>query len=267
MAADVDYNNMAWWYPRIKAAGLPTPLTRMVHTDLPLMAMLDGPSAEDSLGHRAFSDFLIELLAAADRVRYLDTPFFLRTGHTSGKHSWDQCCYVCSSSSLGDHVYNLVEESAMADLLGLPVQDWAVRALLPTAPVLVLPAYGNMPVVREFRYFVDWGNTGVLHAEVTHVQPYWPKDALVQGLEHRTTTQVLGLGPAEAVGKYMPGLDRLPTATHQKLSALAKAACKAVGGGYWSVDLLEDKDGVWYVTDMAEGARSYKYSPPGWDIG
>jgi hypothetical protein len=43
------------------------------------------------------------------------------------------------------------------------------------------------------------------------------------------------------------------------LRELAIEAVEAVGGGYWSVDFLRDRDGKAWLTDMAEGERSFRY--------
>jgi hypothetical protein len=49
-----------------------------------------------------FAGFLEELMAAA---KEMGEPFFLRTDHTSAKHSWEETCFVKSTSDLMQHVY------------------------------------------------------------------------------------------------------------------------------------------------------------------
>jgi hypothetical protein len=51
---------------------------------------------------------------------------------------------------------------------------WVVREFLPTMPVGVCPRYGNMPVCREFRYFIEDGRYCCSH-------PYWPMESLIDG--------------------------------------------------------------------------------------
>src|SRR5438874_2216865 len=44
----------------------------------------------------------------------------------------------------------------------------------------------------------------------------------------------------------------------EEIATLAGWASGAVGGGYWSIDFLQDRHGKWFLTDMADGDRSWK---------
>jgi len=57
----------------------------------------------------------------------------------------------------------------------------------------------------------------------------------------------------------LAGISLLSEYERQEIHWLAIAACRAIGDGYWSVDLLEDKDGDWWITDLAIGKRSFKW--------
>jgi hypothetical protein len=72
------------------------------------------------------------------------------------------------------HVYEIAEYSECADMIGIPWDTWVVREFLPTIPIGVCPGYGNMPVCREFRYFIEDGRYVCSH-------PYWPREALIDG--------------------------------------------------------------------------------------
>lgn len=226
-----DRNSLAFWFPRIDAAELPVPETRIVRSP-DLVGLLDGTTPE------GYARFVVDLTEAAQEIGY---PCFLRTGHGSGKHSWDRTCYVRHYNDLVPHVAALVEWSALVDLMGLPTNVWAVRKLIPTAPLFYCNGYGGFPVVREFRFFVRDG-------EVEHWQPYWPADAVLQG--------------RPSVPDWRTRLARgseLIVSEREHLEAIAVQAAGAVGGGYWSVDLLEDVSGAWWLTDMAEGDRSFRW--------
>lgn len=239
MTTATDHNSIMFWFPPLARAGLPVPPTEIVETDLDLSYMLDGlgapPTFEDD-----YASFLIELLGAADKVRYGLGPFFLRTGHGSGKHDWESTCFVQSHHSLGDHVFHLVEWSHLVDLMGLPTDTWAVRALIPTAP-LFYAFNGKMPITREFRLFAR-------DEKITHLQPYWPP-ASIQKPDDEEWSMKLALASV---------IDETDART---LRELALEAVAAVGGGFWSVDFLEDRSGNWWLTDMAEGERSFKWDP------
>lgn len=228
-----DRNDLAFWFPGIKAAGLPVPETRIVQTEVELVSLLDGETP------KGFWPFIGELQEAANEV---DTPFFLRTGHGSGKHEWRNTCYVeaLTTNILAQHVVALVDWSHSVDMFGLPHQTWAVRRLIETRPLFRCEHWGGFPVTREFRVFIR-------DDEFEAIYPYWPAGALEEAGPDREDWREL-LAQASA----------LSDDANEEIPTLAGWASGALGGGYWSIDFLQDVDGKWWLTDMADGDRSYR---------
>jgi len=227
---------LSYWFPKIEAAGVPVPRTKLLKMPVAaqedVWALFDGKDGPD--GGKAMKQFIAGVAAAAAEFGF---PFFLRTDMTSGKHDWEHTCFVSSAASVLQCILNIVEFSECADMMGLPWDAWAVREFLPTMPLGVCPRYGNMPVCREFRFFVDGG-------KVTCVHPYWPRHALEQG------------GADMSDAEY----GRLCECTVPEgieLCAMAEKAGRAVDGA-WSVDILETRRG-WFVTDMAEARKSFHW--------
>lgn len=243
---------MAYWWPRIAAAGVSTPRTVMVHANCDLTPLLDGMPPDPFW---EWERFLYELQVAAASITE-GGPWFLRTAYGSGKHEWIKTCLLPKPDldhpapdrdTLAQHVFNLVEWSHTVDMWGLPHDVWAVREMIPNVPLFYCHAYGGMPVVPEWRLFVR-------DAEVTHVQPYWPLGALEQGQPSaRNWREIMA-----AIYDKLP-----PTAASEMLGPLARQAVAACGGGYWSVDFLWAATGSqrWWLTDMAAGELSYRYDP------
>lgn len=226
-----DKNCLSFWFPKIRDAGLPVPRTEIIKMQVPIYEMFGVPKPP------CWYAFFGDLRSACLRV---GLSCFLRTGHGSGKHQWDDTCCIRAVDGLASHVAALIEWSAMVDILGLPADVWAVREMLPVEPLAHLPRYRNMPVVREWRCFV-------LDRHVQCLHPYWPKGALAGGM----TTH-------EGLDDLYRRLQQITPAEWDLCQDLALKACEAVGGGWWSVDLLCTKEGF-YVTDMAEGERSYHW--------
>lgn len=225
-------NCLSHWFPKIRDAGLPVPRTEIIATDVDLLRLCDGVVPD---GYDAF----IEQLTAS--IERMGNPCFLRTGCGSGKHNWQKTCYVAGQQSIAQHVWELVEWSELCGMFGeLPYDVWCVRELLPTIPQMVADIYGNMPVCREFRFFVKDGEVKCWH-------PYWPKDSLVDGMTEP---------PADFDYRYLC-LCYMPANDTKLLHSLASRAGEAVGGE-WSVDILETKRG-WYVTDMALANQSWHW--------
>lgn len=221
---------MSYWLPLLQEAKLPVPRTIMVpmshETFRDVYRVFDGLNLTD-----ASNSFFDELLAATDAMGY---PCFLRTGLTSGKHNWESTCYLTDAAKLKGHVISIVEYGEMACLMGLQCDWWAVREFLPTHPLGTCPHFGNMPLCREFRVFVEDGAISCWH-------PYWPMKALEQG----------GAASAETYER-LSSMEGLPDI----LTLASRVA--AVVPGSWSVDLLETDRG-WYVTDMAQAHESYHW--------
>ena len=213
-----------------------------------LGAILDGKEPQQ------FTRLVQGIQAAATHIG--GVPFFLRTGHGSGKHAWRRTCYVADASKVASHVAALIEWSEMDVFGDLEYGVWAVRELLPTRPICTLDAYEGMPLCREFRCFVRDDSVLCMH-------PYWPWVSVVRGFPYAPhsgepdwNTELERAVPDGMKDRWMElctmGLDE-----KRAIEAIAARAGKALGGS-WSVDILDTARG-WFVTDMAEAARSWHW--------
>jgi len=219
---------MAYWWPLIEGH-VRAPNTIMVPAPKGMVNLLDGQPID------GFDEFIRRLQGAAEAVGIY--PVFLRTGHGSGKHEASRCCLVPDKQAMAKHVGALVEWSNLVDILGLPVDVWAVREMLPTEPLHV--ARSGLPIVPEARMFIRDGDVACVH-------PYWPMEALVQrwcGLEEEAAENLAAhiavvVQNAEPMLREMaqPILERVP--------------------GAWSVDWMLTTRG-WYHIDMGLAARSW----------
>jgi len=240
-------NCLSYWFPKLVEAGLPVPRTEIVKTDVDLTSLLDGVIP---IGVEPFFN---ELRKATDAIG--GCPCFLRTGQGSGKHRWKDCCFLESQKTIPQHVASLVEWSHVVDFFGLSHDVWVVRKLLPVEPLAVLPRYHGMPLVVEYRAFIGDGKVKCIH-------PYWPERSIRDGLEcthrsgHLVANDVCSECQKTADGLFL--LTRDPADESAALSLARNTATTFSGDGEWSVDLLKTKIG-WFVTDMAEAAKSYHY--------
>lgn len=170
----IDKNALSYWFPKIEAAGLPVP--RTVILDIPAAAVDDLLSLFDREEPKAALDaFAQEIARAAESFGY---PFFLRNDYTSGKHQWNDTCLIRSADEIAQHMFSICYFSECVDVMGArwPSWDccWIARELLPTMPVGRCPGHGDMPICKEFRFFVENGTV------LCHHQ-YWPIHSLRQG--------------------------------------------------------------------------------------
>jgi hypothetical protein len=228
--AEIDQNCISHWFPILqKAVPDRIPKTIIIESPEDLSKILDGQNP------LTWDHFIAELKAAGEEVGY---PCFLRSGHTSDKHSWEETCHITKPEDFGQHVYNIVEFSECCGIIGLPYNVFSVREWLNGPVIGVAPRYCNMPVRREFRIFIRDGMINCGH-------PYWPTDALlIGGCNEETMAEV------DAMNSLVSG-DRAPL--HALVSKVAR-----VFDGYWSVDCLWTDRG-WFVTDMALGKDSWHW--------
>lgn len=228
-----DPNNrtrLSWWFPQIPQ-GINVPQTQIIPYDGPnLLRLVDG-------------DVFLEFheLCASIRLagKQLGWPLFLRTDYLSGKHSWMDTCHV-TCPYVPDHVVRLVTESEMADMMGFPTDRWIARKLIPTVPAFHA-FWGDMPIVKERRYFVH-------DATVMCHHPYWPPEAFK---DHQVS-----------VNDWRKCLDDMNHESADEVDLLSELSSQvgAAIGGNWSIDWLwSEPEGKWYLTDMAEAAQSYHW--------
>ena len=223
--------DLSYWHPRMEPLA-PTPRTRIVTTDLHLDLLLDGKEPP------GFGEELAELRAAAEELP--GPPWFLRTGHGSGKHDWGQTCFLTDLDRLGHHVCALVEWSALVDFIGLPTDTWAVREFLPLRASF--RAFQGLPIAREFRAFFRDG-------EVLCAHPYWPAEAIrrpdVADWEERL--------------REMSELDDQDWVTLWDLTSTVADYFEFRDPAGWSIDWAQDEDGKWWALDMAPLELSYHH--------
>lgn len=228
----VDKNCISYWFPILDAtSGVNVPETIIIRMPISIYR------GEGDLPSLSYLDTLTEMIFAATRL--VGLPAFLRTGQGSGKHDWTSTCFLKESildSEILDRVARLCEWSQIVDAMGLPYHVWAIRQFLRLKHDFT--AFNGMPVAREYRCFIE-------NDEVKCVHPYWPEDAIqsasVEDWRERLR-DMYGEGPDQAM-----------------VDMAAKVADAFKNDGAWSVDLCEDVDGKWWVTDMAEAKRSFHW--------
>jgi len=101
-----------------------------------------------------------------------------------------------------------------------------------------------MPIAREFRLFVHKDN-------ILHAQPYWPEHAVAATVQEKDI-------PWEDL---LRAASVLTQAEYDYLACETKKIGIALPDHEWSVDWLQDKDGAWWMIDMAIGGVSFKWEP------
>lgn len=279
-------NSMNYWYPRLVRSEVPTPDTLMVSAPC-IIWDVEGPRPNLRLFAQQI-DHAVEMLGGY--------PVFLRAGGTSNKHEWKDSCYLdpprhdwdAQLNAIIDHAVNIAYFGACCGGPDLDLQTFAVRKLIPTKPIF--HAFGgDVPITREYRVFVEFvkpkddesvDENDVSSPEnnlektkriikpftfpeprIEHVQAYWPAMAFERGE---------GRDDYAHDPDWRVKLAEMNAITREELDAICDLALRAsqpfaVVETSWSIDILQDTDGKWWVTDMALASSSHRHEAcPEW---
>lgn len=214
------------WLPKLIELGMPIPKTEIVVFD-----EKDVAETEVAL------PFMVEQVRAmAEKIGF---PCFIRTGQTSAKHYWKDTCFIQSAEDIKPHMDEIIMFSLCADLMGLPINVWLVREIIPMR-FFFKSFNGDMPINRERRFFVRNNKIQCSH-------PYWPALAFKEQENLPVDWQAL----LETTNKITDEDERfLITNTGIVASAFNE---------YWSVDWCQKEDGNWVLIDMARGEESFHW--------
>ncbi|MGB9886659.1 MAG: ATP-grasp domain-containing protein [Moorellales bacterium] len=222
-------SSMLYWWPRVRDLGVPMPETEVLEFGFRSLACLVYPEGEQDVEE---AGRVLEVVREA--ARGFGYPVFIRTDQASGKHEWENSCFVASEEDLPRCLGGVIEFNEMADLEPRAI---VIRRYIPLESAFT--AFRGMPVARERRYFV-------LDGRVVCHHPYWPEDAV----------------------RFLPG--RQPQGWREKLAALNEETLDEIEllndyavrlaaalPGYWSLDFARGAGGVWYFIDAARGELSW----------
>lgn len=236
------------WFTPLAAAGLPVPRTRIRQIDfrLPHPEMISEGSQPAPPAEK-MAELFQWIREAGDEMGW---PCFLRTGMGSGKHSWKRTCFLERPEDIEKHVWALVEWSHECDMFGgVPCDVWVVREMLRGKAGAILDAYEGMPLVPEWRFFVQDG-------EVICAHPYWPALAICKGFKSEP----------ENIGKIISASRSKENSGGllRTIGGATKALAGAFPGESWSVDAmlansLHWQDDTWFVTDCAQAGLSWHW--------
>lgn len=227
-----DYTRMGYWWPLVKDIAVPKPATKIIPlTKDASMAFVYYFDADP----KALDELEKALEVVRNEAKVFGFPVFMRTDLVSGKHDWENSCFVASENNINRCIAGLAESNSCAEVVPEAV---VLREYIPLECAFTA-FFGNMPVAKERRYFVRNGKVQCHH-------PYWPEDAIVFFKDNEPNN-------------WREKLTELNKETDEEITLLTGYAEKlaSVLNDYWSLDFAKGKDGVWYFIDAARGELSW----------
>ena len=219
------------WAPAVETAGVSSPATLLVPLSTGLqLTFIDGypptPETEANL------DQIVK--AVEEMGAKHGFPLFIKTSFTSNKHYWQETCCLPNAdrATIIKHMGEILFSQGFSPYPF--AASLLIREMLKTEPAF--HAFGSMPVTQEFRVFAGNGT-------VEGYQPYWPKESIKD----------------PSAPDWEQKLAVINSINDQDLRQLTKMAGDITRhlDGEWSVDFLKDRDGKWWLIDMAEAKLSY----------
>ena len=227
--------SMNYWFPKIKHLNVPMPKTEIPVTK-PITdwwGLLDGkdPLTEDE-----------KQLIRDAAIKVGGYPVFMRSDLCSGKHSFEQTCFVQNEEDVIQHIWAVVEDNALNDL---SMESIVIREYIP--PAALFKAFRGLPIAPERRYFVRDGKVVCNHV-------YWIKDA-IRRPDNPDWEFLLSVTNAQ---QHVDEVDVLTGYAEQIAQEL---------GGDWSIDFMLGMDDKWYVIDLATAMQSWHPPCEKWNCG
>ena len=233
-------NSMLYWYPLVKGLDINIPRTTLIELTEKQVKLcwtvLDGKLINTDLVREQW-DSLLEYIQNIIAASYT-LPVFLRGDSTSGKHNYNDTCYLTDIKLIGNHLFNLIEDSVLS--IDEVPHGFAIREFLQLdAP---FKAFNGLPIARERRFFIKDGSIACCHS-------YWPEDSI--RFFRATKPEIIGWKEhLLSINNYTPN----SVALEASVCILSK-----VLSGYWSVDFAYTTNGQWYFIDAANGEDSYHW--------
>lgn len=228
-----DVNSAEFWLPKITAIpilpGVGIPRTVVV----PYAHEHAMAAFEDGADWPAWDDLLEAVWAAVEEV---GVPAFVRTDLASAKHD-------------GPGSYRIEKRDDIPAVLSLTAQDNEMKfwPLGPTPNAFLVrewlnldapfSAFGGHPIAREWRYFASRKGVDCRHF-------YWPEHAL-RAADTEGWELLLSAMAADDPPDFL-----------DVVACQAASVC-STGADGWSVDFAQDRDGKWWLIDMATAATSW----------
>ena len=226
--------SMNYWFPKIKHLNVPMPKTEIPVTKdfWEWVRLLDGedPLSEDE--KQAIRD---------TAVKVGGYPVFMRSDLCSGKHDFEQTCFVRNEEDVIRHIWSIVDINCCCDCR---MESIVIREYIP--PAAAFNAFRGLPIAPERRYFVR-------DDEVVCHHPYWIEDAIMNPTADGDWKSVLAQMNQER--------DEVPL-----LTGYAEQIAQELGGD-WSIDFMLGMDEKWYVIDLATATQSWHPPCEKWNCG
>lgn len=243
-------NDFSFWYPKIKDCGIPTPLT--FYTKLPSAEeepeyvkrlyeafYMEHPKEDEEIVKAYLEERVIPKLKEMGLTGHV----FVKNGRFSNKFNANGTCNLYGLHELYRAIILINYEAMCCGAEG--ADEIVVRKFIESSHGKTPCIYNGLPLRPEFRVFYDFDAR-----EPIFTANYWDYDYVYPHLYDATDKIVFEHEHERVEGAFMQHKDAV--------QVMVSDAMRDVQGltGQWSVDVLLDEQGKFWLIDMAIAQRS-----------
>ena len=240
-----DVHNVSYWFPKVANCGIKVPKTFVKEIPVELFGHLfiDHPEKDIDCIYNWVKNELIPSIP--DELRGL---IFIKNGAFSNKFDFSTCSIRCNPLEIARSIAEINYASLMFDTGGNT--EIVIRERIPYDEQKTMTIYNGMPLRNEYRVFYDFDNRKALY-----VANYWDWNYCHDSISRNATDKLV-------YEKVYNELHAHYLFTHERVLKLVEEHMQDVDlSGIWSVDILEDEQGKFWLIDMALGYRSAYWNP------
>ena len=240
-----DVHNVSYWFPKVKYCGIKVPETfvKQIPEDLFGHLFMDHPEKDIDCIYNWVKN---ELMPSIPKNLY--GLVFVKNGAFSNKFDFSTCSVRCNVLELTRAIIEINYASLMFDTGGNT--ELVIRERIPFDESKTATIYHGMPLRNEYRIFYDFDNHKTLYSA-----NYWDWSYCHESICRNVTDKIV-------YEKVYNELHAHYIFNQDKVMKLVEEHMKDVNlSGIWSVDILEDEQGEFWLIDMALGYRSAYWNP------
>lgn len=240
-----DVHNVSYWFPKVKDCGIKVPKTfvKQIPEDLFGHLFMDHPEKDIDYVYNWVEN---ELMPSIPKSLY--GLVFVKNGAFSNKFDFSTCSVRCNVLELTRAIIEINYASLMFDTGGNT--EIVIRERIPFDESKTATIYHGMPLRNEYRIFYDFDNHKVLYSA-----NYWDWSYCHDSISRNVTDKIV-------YEKVYNELHAHYIFNQDKVMKLVEEHMKDVNlSGIWSIDILEDEQGEFWLIDMALGYRSAYWNP------
>ena len=240
-----DVHNVSYWFPKVKDCGIKVPETfvKQIPEDLFGHLFMDHPEKDIDCVYNWVEN---ELMPSIPKSLY--GLVFVKNGAFSNKFDFSTCSVRCNVLELTRAIIEINYASLMFDTGGNT--EIVIRERIPFDESKTATIYHGMPLRNEYRIFYDFDNHKALYSA-----NYWDWSYCHEAISRNVTDKIV-------YEKVYNELHAHYIFNQYKVMKLVEEHMKDVNlSGIWSVDILEDEQGEFWLIDMALGYRSAYWNP------